>query len=225
VPYDIGATDLHGLAVSGDEHTAVIASRGSDELKVLDLRGTSVRTISVDATPNVADRPDMPLIKGSLAYVALRATGKVAIASLSGPRSVRYVDLIAASPNAVHGMAVAPDTTPPSVSLAVPRQRLRSVSSNGLRTRAGCSESCDVSVQVVLVGAALKKLGMTKPPVVGRASSTLVARGQRSIVVKLTSRAKSWLRRLSRAQLQVRFRAVDASGNAATVRRTVVVTR
>jgi hypothetical protein len=100
------------------------------------------------------------------------------------------------------------------------------VSLNGLRTRAGCSESCDVSVQVVLVGAALKKLklGMTKPPVVGRSSSTLIARGQRSIVVMLTSRAKSWLRRLSRAQLQVRFRAVDASGNSATARRTVVVT-
>lgn len=217
-PYEIGAVDLHGLAVTRDERIAIVASRGSDELKILDLRGTGVETVSVDATPNVLDRPDMPTIRGETAFVALRTTGKVAVLRASAPHAVRYIDVAPPSPNAVHGMGVRPDTTPPAVSIALPRQTLQSVRSRGVWARVRCSESCDIVVRVLLKA-------INRALFLGAAAVTLPARGEKVVVVKLTGAARKRLATPKRAELELRIRATDASGNSSVATRKLVLSR
>jgi hypothetical protein len=51
--------DLHALVITANEKTAYITARGmADEIKVLNLNGSEVRTILIDPRPGIADRPD-----------------------------------------------------------------------------------------------------------------------------------------------------------------------
>jgi len=108
--YAIGATDLHGFGLNPQETRAFAAARGSEALKVLDLRasGSAATTIALDPTPGTAnDRPDMVAVKGNNVYVTLRASGKLAV--VKGTQgTVQYIDLAPPSANAVHGVAVRP---------------------------------------------------------------------------------------------------------------------
>ena len=107
--YGAIGSQLHGFLITAGEKAAYIAARATDEVKVLNLNGTDVSTISVDSRPGVADEPHNLARRGSTLYVTLRFAGQVArINSQSG--RVDYIDVAppAASGYAVHGIAVRP---------------------------------------------------------------------------------------------------------------------
>jgi hypothetical protein len=102
---------LHSMALNENEQILYASSRETDEIDILDLAGHPVGLVSVDATPNVRDKPDTLFSRGQL-FVALRATGKLAIINNPGPTQPVFVDI--ATPwdvslgYAVHGLAVRP---------------------------------------------------------------------------------------------------------------------
>jgi DNA-binding beta-propeller fold protein YncE len=102
---------LHSMALNENEQILYASSRETDEIDILDLAGHPVGLVSVDATPNVRDKPDTLFSRGRL-FVALRATGKLAIINNPGPTQPVFVDV--ATPwdvslgYAVHGLAVRP---------------------------------------------------------------------------------------------------------------------
>ena len=107
--YGAIASGIHGLIVSANEKRAYITAPGSEVVKVLNLNGSDVSTISLDFTPGVLDAPDGFARKGSYLYVALRFAGQVArINTQTG--DVVYLDIAppAMSGWALHGMAVRP---------------------------------------------------------------------------------------------------------------------
>ena len=102
--------DLHALVVSANEKTAYITARGvADEIKVLNLNGTTVSTIFIDPRDDIADRPDGLARKGSNLYATVRYSGQVARIKLQ-TGSVEYIDVAppATSGYAIHGIAVRP---------------------------------------------------------------------------------------------------------------------
>lgn len=103
------ASGIHGLIVSANEKRAYITAPGSEQVKVLNLNGSDVSTISLDFTPGVLDAPDSFARKGSYLYVALRFAGQLArINTQTG--DVEYLNIAppATSGWALHGMAVRP---------------------------------------------------------------------------------------------------------------------
>ena len=101
------ALDLHGFGVSANEKQAFIAERNGDALKVLDLTrpGAQPTTIVLDPRPE-ADMPDKVAVRGNTAYVTIRTSGQLAV--VKGKGQVDYLDLVAPSPNALHGVAIRP---------------------------------------------------------------------------------------------------------------------
>lgn len=107
--YGAIAVGIHGLIMSANEKRAYITAPASDEVKVLNLNGNDVGTISLDWRPGVSDQPDSFARKGSHLYVALRFGGQVArINTQTG--DVEYLNIAppATTGWALHGMAVRP---------------------------------------------------------------------------------------------------------------------
>ena len=103
------ASGIHGLIVSANEKRAYITAPGSEQVKVLNLNGSDVGTISLDFTPGVLDAPDSFARKGSYLYVALRFAGQLArINTQTGEVDYLSVAPPATSGWALHGMAVRP---------------------------------------------------------------------------------------------------------------------
>jgi DNA-binding beta-propeller fold protein YncE len=104
--------NLHGLVTTPNEKYAYIAAIGTDEVKVLDLNGTQVRTISLDVRPGIRDAPEDMARRGSNIYVTVRFAGQVArIKTQTG--TVEYINLVPpVTPSntryPVHGIAVRP---------------------------------------------------------------------------------------------------------------------
>ena len=107
--YGAIAVGIHGLITSANEKRAYITAPASEEVKVLNLNGNDVSTISLDWRPGVADLPDSFARKGSYLYVALRFGGQVArINTQTGEVDYLYIAPPATSGWALHGMAVRP---------------------------------------------------------------------------------------------------------------------
>jgi DNA-binding beta-propeller fold protein YncE len=103
------ASGIHGLIVSANEKRAYITAPGSEVVKVLNLNGSDVSTISLDFTPGVLDAPDSFARKGSYLYVALRFAGQLArINTQTGDVDYLSIAPPATSGWALHGMAVRP---------------------------------------------------------------------------------------------------------------------
>jgi DNA-binding beta-propeller fold protein YncE len=104
--------NLHGLVTTANEKYVYIAAIGTDEVKVLDLNGSHVSTISLDVRPGIRDAPEDMARRGSNVYVTVRFAGQVArIKTQSG--TVEYIDLVPPSTPSntsypVHGIAVRP---------------------------------------------------------------------------------------------------------------------
>ena len=184
---------------------------------MIDLTGTGVETVSVDATPGVADRPDMLVVKGQTVYIPLRATGKIAFLSVARPHTVTYMDLAPASANAVHGMALRPDVVSPRVSLTLPRQKFAQAIATGVRVRVACNESCDVALGVVA------HTGRTV--VRRRVSATLPTSGAKLVVIRLPASTKRAFLLARRVGFTFTGRATDGVGNVRPVRVTLVLRR
>jgi DNA-binding beta-propeller fold protein YncE len=101
--------NLHGLVITANEKHAYVAAVGTDEVKVLNLNGNEVSTISLDWRPGISDVPDSMARRGSNIYVTLRFAGQVArIKAQTG--TVDYIDVAppATTGWAIHGIAVRP---------------------------------------------------------------------------------------------------------------------
>jgi DNA-binding beta-propeller fold protein YncE len=100
---------LHGLITTANEKDAYATAVAAEAVKILDLEGSEVRTITLDPRPGIRDSPDSIARRGGNIYVTLRFAGQVArIQAQSG--NVDYIDLTppATSGYAVHGIAVRP---------------------------------------------------------------------------------------------------------------------
>jgi DNA-binding beta-propeller fold protein YncE len=93
-----GARDLHTPVVSASEKQVHIIGRGNDTFYTVDLAGGDVSSFEI-GTPGVPDQPDGMVIVGNIAYVNLKATGKLAVIELN-QGTISYVTLAGASPNA-----------------------------------------------------------------------------------------------------------------------------
>lgn len=101
--------NLHGLVTTPNEKYVYIAAIATDEVKVLDLNGSVVKTIPVDFRPGIRDAPEDMARRGSNVYVTLRFAGQVArIKTQTG--TVDYIDLVppATTGYPIHGIAVRP---------------------------------------------------------------------------------------------------------------------
>jgi DNA-binding beta-propeller fold protein YncE len=101
--------NLHGLAVTPSEKHAYIAAVGTEEVKVLNLQGHEVGTISLDLRPGISDGPDSIVRRGSNMYVTMRFAGQVARIKTQTGR-VDYINVAppATTGWAIHGIAVRP---------------------------------------------------------------------------------------------------------------------
>jgi subtilisin len=123
--------------------------------------------------------------------------------------------------------SVAPrDTTPPRLALALGSRKLAVVRAGGLRVAVSVSERASLSGRLVLPGATAKRLGLSRGAAVsvGRASLT-PGTGKRTLVMRLSSRAKARFATVASVTLSLRIRAQDGAGNAATATRSVVLGR
>jgi DNA-binding beta-propeller fold protein YncE len=101
--------NLHGLVTTANEKQAYNSAVATDELKILNLNGNEVSTISLDWRTGIPDGPDSIVRRGSNIYVTLRFAGQVArIKTQTG--TVDYIDVAPPTTTgwAVHGIAVRP---------------------------------------------------------------------------------------------------------------------
>jgi DNA-binding beta-propeller fold protein YncE len=101
--------NLHGMVTTPSEKYVYIAAINTDEVKVLDLNGSQVSTISLDVRPGIRDAPEDMARRGSNIYVTIRFAGQVArIKSQTG--AVEYINLVppATTGYPIHGIAVRP---------------------------------------------------------------------------------------------------------------------
>jgi hypothetical protein len=128
------------------------------------------------------------------------------------------------------GVAAPGDRTPPSARLGVLiRQRLVNVLARGLLVPVRCSESCGISVAVLLDRPTARKLdlaGRAGPAVVGTATGRLAKAGSKRLRVRLTQRARKALRRAKRSvRVTVQSLVSDAAGNGTLKQRRVTLRR
>jgi subtilisin len=117
-----------------------------------------------------------------------------------------------------------PDLIAPLVSYSVvTRQRIATVSRNGLRVAMSCSEPCRFEARAVFAGREALRLGLVRRAVdviAGRKGGGL-ASVRRVLVIRLTGAVRKRLARARTALAQVQVTATDAAGNARTVRKSV----
>jgi subtilisin family serine protease len=120
------------------------------------------------------------------------------------------------------------DTRRPSVSYSTPsRQRVATVSRAGIRMSVKCSEACRLASSVVIGGSEAVRLKLSRKRadyLAGRAKAGL-AKGRRTLTIKLTSAVRRRLASSGGALVQVRLTATDAAGNARSVKRSVRLVR
>lgn len=97
----LGAHDWHTFAMSPNEKIGFGGVPHHDEVRLVDLQGTTATTIAtlpVDGTPGTSnDQPDNMAVRGDTLYVSLRSSGKLAVVSLND-LSVRYIQLSPPTP-------------------------------------------------------------------------------------------------------------------------------
>ena len=100
--------------------------------------------------------------------------------------------------------AAAPPVLASSVSIS--RQRLGTAIRKGVRISVVCSRACAISVRALLDGRTARRLGLSrgKAVVVGAGSGRLGAAGTRTVVVRLSRKARSRLSRLRSVKLTLR---------------------
>ena len=119
------------------------------------------------------------------------------------------------------------DIFAPSIRTAVPRRALPTVLRRGFRARVRVSEASRVSVALVLSGRTARRLGLSRgrAVVVGRASTSFLSGGRKTVAVKLTRRARRRLARVRSVRLYFPVRATDRAGNSRRVSRRVTLRR
>ena len=84
------------------------------------------------------------------------------------------------------------------------------------------------SVQLVVSGRAAKKLRLTtrtRSVVIGRATSTFPTAGTQKVILKLTGKARSRLRRVAKLAATLQIRLANTAGKATTVSMAITIRR
>jgi hypothetical protein len=115
----LGASDWHSFNMTADQKLGVGSVPSADEVRLIDLARNPVvnlTTISVNLTPgNGNDQPDAIGIRGEMAWVSLRQSGKLAVIDLARRAVLAYLDLAPAADSvnpancagcAIHGVTV-----------------------------------------------------------------------------------------------------------------------
>jgi hypothetical protein len=139
------------------------------------------------------------------------------------------------------GGTMPPDTTAPEAELRIPaRQSLSRLRARGLATAVGCSEACDITVELLVdkrTGARLRLSSHQRaqaPEVVsaagrniriGRGAGSVAAGDSETVVARLTRKARARLARVRTLKLAVRVTATDRAGNSRIVTRRITVRR
>lgn len=103
------------------------------------------------------------------------------------------------------------DTTAPTVTAKIAKQKLKTVLSRGLKITAGCSEACTVKASLRL-----------KNREVAKRSAKLTGKAK-SLALKLTATGKKALKKARGGKLTLRLTVTDAAGNTRTTTRTITV--
>jgi len=119
------------------------------------------------------------------------------------------------------------DTTPPRVTLALPRgrsARIRALFGRGLPLTVTCSERCQVSVVATVAPRLARSLGLRRGEL-ARVTRALAAGARVRLPLRGASRARRRAARLRALPLRITVTALDAAGNRSVVTRAVRVTR
>lgn len=111
----------------------------------------------------------------------------------------------------------------PTISLVVPRQRLRTVLAKGLRMRAGCGTACSMTVRLRLPTRLAKRLKLR--PLVATATRRAAAGQTVQVTLRLGRRTRLALGRLRSVRFTVSISAVDPAGRRVQLRRALTVRR
>jgi hypothetical protein len=192
---------------------------GAAALVLTEFPGATVAQVraallaGVDVKPALAGKT----VSGGRLNV-FRALGGIPASLISPPA-------IPAGPSSPPAPApTAPSAAPATKVLSVRVIAVRRVSRRvGMRVRTRCSMACRVSHELVVGSRTARRLGIRTPAsrVFGRARGRLTRAGSVTVRIKLTAAAKRRLRRVRHLTVQLRTRALDAAGNARTVRRSV----
>jgi subtilisin family serine protease len=123
--------------------------------------------------------------------------------------------------------APAVDSSPPGLSFTASSvQRRRTVLRTGLRTLVSCTEACRLQAEARVSAREARRLRLgTRTTVIGRVSSTLAVGPRRAVTIRLSSRARRAVGRVSSVAVSLPARASDPSGNARSVTRRVTIRR
>ncbi len=134
----------------------------------------------------------------------------------------------AAPPAPVPPSPPATDSTAPTATLSVRRQRLRTVLRRGLAAALRCSEGCVASAEVWLPGRTAKRLRLSRGArvrIARRLRVQLAANTRKGIALKLSRRARAKLAGVRRVTLLVKLTVTDPAGNRRTATRKVTLRR
>jgi len=137
--------------------------------------------------------------------------------------------LRAPAPVLADGVAAPGDRTPPSARLGVrTRQLLANVLARGVLVPVSCSESCGISVAVVLDRTTAKRLdlaGRAGPAVIATATARMAGAGSKRLRARLTKNARRALRGQRTVRVTVQSLVSDAAGNGTLLQRRVTLRR
>jgi hypothetical protein len=111
------------------------------------------------------------------------------------------------------------DTTPPTLSLKLGRDRLSKVLDRGLRLSITCSEACNVRASGRISAQTARRLNLSrsrKPFVVGRSRAAVPAGGPTTLRLRLSRNATRALKKRRAIRLTVVVTVLDAAGNKAS---------
>jgi subtilisin family serine protease len=121
-----------------------------------------------------------------------------------------------------------PDTTAPVVAYGVvSRQRISSVSRNGIRVAVVCSEACSLRSAIVVTGKEAVRLRLVRRSTdvtAGRKNAGLASM-RRTLTIRLTSTVRKRLATARTALVQLQLVATDAAGNGRIVRKSIRLVR
>jgi hypothetical protein len=179
------------------------------------------------------------------------ATGRIAAAQANGGGGP-FGPLNPLQPGGPGNAGAATDTTPPAVTVTVKRTRIAALRRAGLSIAVRCSEACAIAAKLVRrpAGKSSATLSMTttgsaparavdaprrprgsraaakpRPQVIARATGRLDAAGTKTVVLRLTGKARRTVKPLRRLAATLQLTVRDPSGNATSVSRPVSVRR
>ena len=173
-----------------------------------------------DPTPSLAGRTVTGGRLNALRALA-NAPNEAGYPPDAGVDPAREQDATSPAPGANH------DLTPLGLSAKLSRRaRVHRLLRRGVPVRARCSEACTVRLEFTISRRSAASIEVVRPNIVVARSDGRLARGRSTLIrVRLAGRGRRLLKRAGARRLTLRARAVDAAGNAATVKRSLRLRR